>query len=460
MSELHTSTPEVRAGESSQAELLDQVVEHLDAGRHEELAGQIEAAHPAEVADLLESLPLDQRIGLWEAVAAEQEGEVLSHLHEEARASIIGEMDDAELVAAAQTMAPEDLAVVVDELPDERHITLLKTLEQDHLQRLQAVLDYAEGTAGRLMSTDVLSVRPDVSVAVVLRWLRRHATLPPYTDALMTVDAEGQYLGTLGIDMLLTADPQTQVDALMRPIECVARADMTEHEVAALFERRDLISLAVVDDSGHLIGRITIDDVVDIIREESDRVLLNSAGLDEEEDLFAPVVPSARRRGLWLGINLITVFMASAVIGRFEAVLDQIVALAVLLPVVASMGGIAGSQTLTLTIRGLALDQIASARVRWLIGKEIAVGALNGVVWALVVAVVAYLWFDSAGLAATIAIALILNLLVAAFSGVVIPLGLKRMGIDPALSGAVILTTVTDILGFLSFLGLASLILL
>jgi magnesium transporter len=448
------------ATESTQTELLEQVVDHLEAGRREELVEQIEGVHPAEVADLLESLPPEQRSELWDAVPAEQEGEILTHLHDEARASIIDEMDDQELVAAAQAMAPEDLAEVVEELPEERHVALLLTLEQDHRQRLEAVLNYAEGTAGRLMSTDVISVRPDVSLAVVLRWLRRHESLPPHTDALMVIGNEGVYLGKLAIDDLLTCDPDTVVEQVMEQGGTVARASMSGHEVAALFERRDLISLAVLGDDDRLLGRITIDDIVDIIREESDRALLHSAGLDEEEDLFAPVMPSARRRGLWLGINLITVFMAAAVIGRFEEVLDKIVALAVLLPVVASMGGIAGSQTLTLTIRGLALDQIAKANVRWLIGKEIAVGALNGLAWAVVVAAVAFVWFGSTGIAITIGTAMIVNLLIAAFSGVLIPLGLNRVGIDPALSGAVILTTVTDIVGFLSFLGLASLILL
>jgi len=452
---METSKPE-----QTQVEMLDEVVERLDAGRREELAEQIESSHPAEVADLLESLPPEQRSGLWNAIPAEQEGEVLTHLHEEARASIIEEMDYDALVAAAQSLTPEDLAEVIEDLPEDKHFSLLLTLEQDHRQRLEAILNFEDGTAGRLMSSDVISVRSDVSLAVVLRWLRRHESLPPHTDALMVIDDNGMYLGKLGIDDLLTRDPHTNVEQVMLQGGSIARANMSAHEVAALFERRDLISIAVLGDDERLLGRITIDDVVDVIREESDRALLHSAGLSEDEDLFAPVMPSAKRRGFWLGINLLTVFMASAVIGQFEEVLDKIVALAVLLPVVASMGGIAGSQTLTLTIRGLALDQIAKANVRWLIGKEIAVGALNGLVWAIVVAAVAYVWFDSAGLAATIAAAMTLNLLIAACAGVVIPLLLTRFGIDPALSGAVILTTVTDIVGFLSFLGLASLILL
>jgi magnesium transporter len=322
------------------------------------------------------------------------------------------------------------------------------------------VLSYPEGTAGRLMSTEVISVRSDVSLAVVLRWLRRHRELPPHTDALMVLSDVGRYVGKLGMADVVTGDPDLQVEAVMKPEAETVRAGAAEREVAALFERRDLVSVAVLDDDDRLLGRITIDDVVDIIREEADRTLLASAGLEEEADLFASVLRSAKQRAVWLGINLVTVFMAAWVIGLFSDALDKIVALAVLMPVVASMGGIAGSQTLTLTIRGLALDQIAHSNVRWLTGKEVAVGAINGLLWALVVAAVAYLWFRSTGIAAVIAAAMVLNLLAAALSGIAVPLVLHRLGIDPALSGAVILTTVTDVVGFLSFLGLASLFLL
>jgi magnesium transporter len=276
----------------------------------------------------------------------------------------------------------------------------------------------------------------------------------------MVVDEDGRYLGKLELAVVLTSDPEEQVSSLMQADEPAVSASMSEHEVAGIFERRDLISVAVTDDRGLLLGRITIDDVVDVIREESDRAFLNRAGLSEDEDMFAPVLPSAMRRGVWLGINLITVFAAAWVIGRFEEALDKIVALAVLMPVVASMGGIAGSQTLTLTIRGLALDQIAAANVRWLTTKEFLVGATNGAVWSLVVAMVSYLWFNDIGISIILAVAMVLNLLAAALSGVIIPLLLNRWGIDPALSGAVILTTVTDVIGFLSFLGLASFFLL
>jgi len=441
-------------------EIITWALSDLSAGREEELTDALAEMHPAEVADVLEAMPPEQRAALWEAVPSEQEGEILPHIHDEARASIIEEMDSQALVAAAESMDVGDLAEVIEELPRDLSEAILESLDRDHRARLEAVLAYEEGTAGRMMSTEVLSVRPDVALAVVLRWLRRHASLPPHTDALMVIDTEGKYLGKLSMEAIVTGDPDALVGAAMEAEAAVVSAQATDHEVAALFDRRDLISVAVLGDDERLLGRITIDDVVDIIREQADHTLLKSAGLDAEEDLFAPVLPSAKRRGVWLGINLVTVFLAAWVIGQFEEALDKIVALAVLMPIVASMGGIAGSQTLTLTIRGMALDQIASANVSWLTRKELAVGALNGVVWALVVALVAYVWFRDPGISVIIAAAMVLNLLAAALSGIAVPLILKRMGIDPALSGAVILTTVTDIIGFLSFLGLASLFLL
>ena len=440
--------------------LIDQVIADLDAGNQKTITAALEEAHPSEVANLIESLPPEQRSELWNAIPEDKEAEVLTLMHDDARDSVIGSMDQEALVSAAESMAPEDLAEIIIDLPQDRSDMLIEALDNDYRSRLVYVLNFDEHSAGRLMSRDVVSVRADVSIAVVLRWLRRHEQLPPYTDSLMVVDEDGRYLGKLELAVVLTSDPEEQVSSLMHADEPAVNAGMSEHEVAGIFERRDLISVAVTDDRGLLLGRITIDDVVDVIREESDRALLNRAGLSEDEDMFAPVLPSAMRRGVWLGINLITVFAAAWVIGRFEEALDKIVALAVLMPVVASMGGIAGSQTLTLTIRGLALDQIAAANVRWLTSKEFLVGATNGVVWSLVVALVSYLWFSDIGISIILAVAMVLNLLVAALSGVIIPLLLNRWGIDPALSGAVILTTVTDIIGFLSFLGLATLFLL
>jgi magnesium transporter len=441
-------------------EILERVMADLDAVRTDDLRETLENIHPAEIANLLESLPPEYRSALWEVVPAVQEGDILSTMRDEARTTIIDEMDRSELLAAAESMDVEDLVEVLEELPDDLSESIMIALDKDHRERVENILSYDEGTAGRLMNPDVASVRKDVTLAVVLRWLRRHHSLPKHTDALIVISETGEYLGMLPMDIVVTGDPSTVVETVMQVGAVPVKADAGELEVAALFERRDLISVAVVDESQHLLGRITIDDIVEVIREDADQAIFKNAGLDKEEDLFSPVVPSTKRRGVWLGVNLVTVFMASWVIGRFEEVLDKIVALAILMPIVASMGGIAGSQTLTLIIRGLALNQIVRSNVRWLIVKELMVGFLNGLLWAIVVGLVAFLWFHDRGIAAILGVAMILNLLAAVLSGVTIPLVLQKIGMDPALSGAVILTTVTDIVGFLSFLGLASLFLI
>ena len=441
-------------------ERLNRVFALLDAEDNEALRGELDQLHAAETADLLESLPPEERCQLWDLVPEGQEGEILSYLGDEARAVILDEMDHADLVAAAETMEVEDLVDVMEELPEDVTEALLRSLDEDRRRRVEATLNYEEGTAARLMSTDVISMRQDVTLAVVLRYLRRRTGLPSHTDALMVIADDGTYLGSLPIADVVTGDPEATVEQVMNPMADWVRAEATEHELAVLFERRDLISVAVIDQNNRLLGRITVDDVVDVIRAEADAAMLHRAGLSEDEDLFAPMLPSMKRRALWLGINMVTVFLASWVIGLFEHAIGKFVALAVLMPVVASMGGIAGSQTLTLTIRGLALDQIASGNVRWLFNKEFAIGLLNGLIWAVVVSVITDLWFHQRGIALVIGAAMIINLLAAAVCGVVIPLVLKRFGIDPALSGAVILTTVTDVIGFMSFLGLATLFLL
>ena len=444
----------------SQHDLLDTAISQLAAGEEEPLRLLLQECHPAEIAGLLESLPGERRRQLWALVPGEAGGEVLAYLREEARASILDEMDHSAVVAATESMAVEDLAHVVEELPEDVGEAVLRSLDEDRRQRLETTLGFAEETAGRLMSADVISVRKTVTLAVVLRYLRRLKVLPAHTDCLMVTDEDGIYLGKLSIADAVTGNPDTTVADAMQSLADWVRADAGEHDVAVLFERRDLTSVAVVDELGRLLGRITIDDAMSIIRAEADRAVLARAGLHEDEDLFAPVLPSARRRAVWLGINLATVFLAAWVIGRFEEALDKIVALAVLMPVVASMGGIAGSQTLTLTIRGLAVGQVGSANLKWLANKELAVGMLNGLTWATVVALVTLAWFGSTGIAVVIGIAMVINLLAAAASGVIIPIVLKRMGADPALFGAVVLTTVTDVVGFLSFLGLATLLLL
>lgn len=439
---------------------VDFIISQLKADDESHIAEALENLHAAELADLLSSLPAAHRLRLWSLLPTERQGETLLYLGEEARASILEEMEPHEVVAAAESMEAEDLAEVIDELPVDVTDILIRSLDEDRRKRLEATLAYSEGSAGRLMTPDVISLRPSVSLAVVQRYLRRIKPLPAHTDTLMVTDEYGVFLGSLSLADLLTEPSESLVRDVMKQTADTVRVDADDHDIAMLFERRDLISVAVVDPANRLLGRITVDDVVDIIRSEADKALLSRAGLDEDEDLFAPVVDSAQRRAIWLGINLVTVFMAAWVIGQFEAVLDKIVALAVLMPVVASMGGIAGSQTLTLTIRGLALGQVTHSNLRWLGDKELRVGLLNGVIWSLVVALVTYAWFNSLAIAAIIALAMLFNLIAAAASGVLIPVILKRIGVDPALSGAVILTTVTDIIGFLSFLGLATIFLL
>ncbi|MGM0535571.1 MAG: magnesium transporter [Pseudomonadota bacterium] len=415
---------------------------------------------PAEIALLLESLPPAARIRLWERVPGEVDGEVLLHVHDEVRSTLLDDMDHAEIVAAAAGLDTTDLAEIFEDLPQQVAEDMLRSMDELQRSRLQETLSFEEDSAGRLMRTDTITVRADVSLETVKRFLRWKETVPDNTHSLMVVDRNGLFLGVLPLARLVSNDPEMAVAALMDQEVDSIQVTMHSGEVATLFQTHDLASAPVVDEAGQLLGRIVIDDIVDVIRENSEQALMNMAGLDEEEDLFAPVMPSAKRRAVWLGINLLTAFLAAWVIGRFEDALDKIVALAVLMPIVASMGGIAGSQTLTLAIRGLALGQISRTNSRWLLRKEIGIAALNGVLWSLVVAVLAVLWFGSIAIGVIIAAALVINMLVAGIAGIVIPLMLKRSGIDPALSGSVILTTVTDVVGFMAFLGLATLFLL
>ena len=416
--------------------------------------------YPAEIAHIIESVPSTSRQFIWSVLDDETRGEVLVELRDEVRETLIETMEPAEVVAAVQELDAEDLAEILDEVPNDAVPDILDSLDMQDRARLEQALTYDEDTAGRIMDTDIITVRADVNVDVVLRYLRRHETLPPHTDSLMVVDKNNVFLGSLNLATLLTAQPEQSVGEIMNTDADRAITTTSSHDVATLIERHDLISLAIVDDDNKLMGRITIDDVVDIIQDEADQTLLSMAGLDQDDDLFAPVLISAARRAVWLGINLATAFLAAWVIGLFEATLQQVVALAVLMPVVASMGGIAGSQTLTLAIRGLALGQISSANARWLTIKEVAVGIINGIVWALVVAAIAILWFGDWRIGAIIAVAMVANLLAAPLAGIAIPLLLHRLNLDPALSGSVILTTVTDVVGFMTFLGLGSLFLL
>ena len=432
----------------------------ISAGRLRGADRMVNALHPAEIALLLESLPPPQREIVWELVNLELEGDVLVELSEEVRGELIGEMQPEELVAATEGLAVDDLADLLAELPEAVTRQVLRSMDQQDRVRLTAVLGYPEDTAGGLMNTDTVTVRPDVTLEVVLRYLRMRGELPERTDCLFVVDRHDRYLGALPVTRLLTEDPAQVVNAVMDPEVAPTSPETPAGEVARLFESRDLLSAAVVAADGRLLGRVTVDDVVDVVREQAEHPLLAAAGLEDEDDVFAGVRKSARRRALWLGINLLTALTAAWVVGLFEATIEKVVALAVLMPVVASMGGIAGTQTVTLIIRGIALGQVQPTNARWLFFKELSVGALNGLVWAAVVAVATWAWFGTWDIAAVIFAAIIINLAAASIAGVMIPLALQRMRIDPALAGGVILTTVTDVVGFAALLGLGSVFLI
>jgi magnesium transporter len=422
-------------------------------------ARMIGAMHPAEIASLIESLPPAQREVVWNFVEPEIEGDVLVELSDEVRQAFIEGMDADELLAAAEDMELDDLADLVGDLPETVSRQLVKSMDAQDRDRLHSVLAYEPDTAGGLMNTDTVSVRADVSVEVVLRYLRMRGELPDKTDRLIVVDRNDLYLGTIALTSLLTEDPEKPIGDLLDSEAPRIAPDTNAHDVARLFQERDLLSAAVVDFSGKLLGRITIDDVVDVIREEAAHEVMSSAGLRDEEDVFAAVLPSTRRRLLWLGINLVTAFLAAAVVSRFEGTIEKVAALAALMPIVASMGGIAGTQTVTLIIRGIALGQVEWVNARWLLWKEIAVGGLNGLIWAVVVGSVTIVWYGTWKISAIIAAATLINLLAAAAVGVLVPLLLRRMRVDPALSAGVILTTFTDCIGFATLLGLGSLFL-
>lgn len=431
----------------------------LDAGTLRPAQRMLTGLHPAEIALLLESVPPRQRELVWNMVDPELEGDVLLELSEGVRHELIEEMETEELVAAAEGMELDDLADLVRELPETVTMQVLRSMDQRDRERLRKVLSYPEDSAGGLMNTDTVSVRPDVSLEVVLRYLRMRGELPSRTDSLFVVDRHDRYLGTISLTRIITGDPEDTVGDSLDTDAPRIEPDMPAHDVAQLFQERDLVSAAVVDSSGSLLGRITIDDVVDVIREEAAHEVMSMAGLKDEEDLFAGIVPSTRRRLLWLGINLLTAFLAAAVVKNFEATIEKVAALAALLPIVASMGGIAGTQTVTLLIRGLALGQVQWSNARWLLFKEIAVGGLNGLIWAVVVGAVTAVWFGTWQIAGIIAAAMLINLLAAAAVGVLVPLALRRLDIDPALSAGVILTTFTDCIGFATLLGLGALFL-
>jgi magnesium transporter len=408
--------------------------EKLDSGRMRSARLMVHSLHPAETARLLESLPLQERAVLWEMVSPDDEGDVLVELSDEVRDGLIEDMQTEELIAATAGMDFDDLADLLADLPEAVTRQVLQSLDKADHDRLQQVLAYDEDCAGGLMNVDIVTVRPDVTLEVVMRYLRAVGEMPDGTDLLFVVNRDNEYVGSLFLSRLLTQDPDTLVSSIMSTQVMPIPAHTPSAQVVWEFENRDLLSAPVVDDDYRVVGRITVDDVVDVIREEAEHSLMSAAGLDEEDDMFAPVFKSARRRALWLGINLGTAFLAAAVVDLFQTTIDKIVLLAVLMPVVPSMGGVAGTQSLVIITRAMALGQVDKTNATRILKKELAVSLLNGLGWSIVVATFTYLWFGDWRIGGVIAAAMIINLFIAALSGFGIPMLLKRMRIDPAIA--------------------------
>ena len=435
---------------------LAQLDSALDAGTLGDVAGIVGDLSPGDVAYLITSYPPRIRQVIWSLLEPEQEADVLNELPEDLRNQFLVEMEPKALALIVGQLDDDDVADILHDLPDSITEQVLGIMDEADRTRLATVLAFPDDVAGGLMSTDTISIRADLTLDVVMRYLRRHAEIPQNTDSIMVVNREDHFVGILPIRILLVTDPSQSVREMMLTNRDAIPAQLPAAEVARLFERNDWISAPVVDEQNRLLGRITIDDVVDVIREEADHSLTSLGGIGEDEDTFATVMQTAPRRAVWLGINLITAFIASSVINLFQDTIEKVVALAVLMPIVASMGGVAGTQTLTVLIRGLAMGQLNTRNQRWLVAREALVGMANGILWAIVVAAAASVWFDDWTLGLVIAAAMMINLMTAGLAGAVIPLTLKRLGIDPALAGGVVLTTVTDVVGFLSFLGLAA----
>jgi magnesium transporter len=438
---------------------LEQVNKALDRGLYVHARKLLQNMPAYDAALILESSPAKTRDIVWQLIDADLHGEILEELNEEVRKGILKSMRPEKVAAAAESMDIDDAAEVLRTLPDSDYQEVLNSMDSQDRARVEAALSYDEESAGGIMNTDTITLRPDVTVDVVLRYLRLKGTLPEATDSFYVVDQNDLFIGAVSISALVTAQPETNIsDLIDKDIQAVP-ADMPVTEVAQLFERYDWLSAPIIDQNGHLLGRITIDDVVDIIREDAEHSMMSMAGLGDEADTFAPVIKSARQRSIWLGVNLLTALLAVAVTSMFDGILSQLTVLAILNSLVPSMGGVAGNQTLTLVIRGLALGHIGDSNAKNLLIKELAVGLLNGLIWALLIATMVALWKQDITLGIVIAVAMLMNLTAAGIAGVAIPLLLKKLNIDPALAGGVLLTTVTDVVGIFAFLGTATLML-
>ena len=413
---------------------------------------------PSEIAHALESSPPKQRDLLFSLLKTDEEGDVLFELGEEIQQDLVSKLSNEELIEAVKELELDEIVDILQNLPEERMKKILSNMSLVDRKRIEMGLTYPDNTAGGLLNTDVISVRPNNSIEEVISYLRGQGELPENTDKIFVVNNDNEYLGELSISTIITSNPSKIVKDIMDEDLSPLKTDQDDKEVAIIFERNDLISSAVIDENNKLIGRITIDDVVDVIREDADQNLLGMAGV--AEDTFAPPGRAAKSRVFWLSMNLFTAFIASVTINIFQDVLEQIVYLAILMPIVASMGGVAATQTLTIVLRGLTLEQINSSNLRWLFKRELAVSILNGIVLSVLVGLITFMWFGEIILAILISCALIINLISSVIAGIFVPLILRRLRQDPAIAGSVVVTTVTDVVGFLSFLGLATIFLI
>ncbi len=440
--------------------LTEQLLQAVEDNNFIAITSLLSRLVPEEIAEILEATAPAQRHELWEQIETCLQGEILPHINDEVRSSLLQRLDKTEILEAVENLKTDDIVDIAQSLPRQDQQDLVQSLPKEERFAVEIGLTYPENTAGGIMTTDFIAVREDVTLEVVLRLLRKIGKLPDSLIDLIVRDRKGHYVGALKLNNLLTHDEDTLVSSLVDKHKAAVHGMTSEKEVVRIFEKYDLISATVIDDQNRVLGRITIDDVVDIIREEAEHIQMASAGLDEEDDLFAPPIRSARRRTFWLGINLMTAMLAASVISLFDATIEEVVALAILMPIIASMGGVAGTQTAIIVIRAIATGKLSSFNTKILIIKEAWVGVLNGGMWASISLIGVVLVFQDWTLSLIFASAMLLNLIVAAFAGALIPIMLHRLKVDPALASGLMLTTITDSLGFFVFLGLATIVLL
>lgn len=438
---------------------LQEVSDALDSGRFVFVRRQLQSMEPEDIAHLLEASPRKSREVLWQLTDPEDYGDILDELSEDVKDSLVSKMAPGKLAEATEGMDTDDVAYVLRSLPDKVSKQVLGQMDAADRLRVEKALSYAEDTAGGIMNTDVTTIRCDVDIDVVLRYLRMKGELPEATDTLYVIDDSNRLIGSISLTTLLTTQPDVPVTEVMEDADEAISVELSDTDVASLFERRNWVSAPVIDENQQLVGRITIDDVVDIIREDAEHSMMSMAGLDDDEDTFAPVIKSARRRSIWLGANVLAALAAASVSNLFEATLEQMAAIAILMTIVPSMGGVAGNQTVALVIRGLALGHIGDSNRKELLMKEAAIGFLNGILWALIIGAIVVFWKGDLLLGMIISAAMLTNLFIAGIAGVSVPIMLKKMNIDPALAGGMALTTITDVIGLSVFLGLATLFL-